>query len=50
MSTSEAIARHTLEILRSAEQRHTIYLPTHDPESINRLSSRDALTFQRGAD
>jgi len=51
VSTREAVARHTLEtILRYAEQRRTVYLPTHDPESINRLGSRDALTFQRVAD
>ena len=50
VSSSETIARRTLEtILRYAEQRRTVYLPTHDPESAGRLSGGDVLLVQRVA-
>jgi N-acyl homoserine lactone hydrolase len=44
VSPSESVALHTLQtILGYARERHTVYLPTHDPESASRLSNRDVL-------
>jgi glyoxylase-like metal-dependent hydrolase (beta-lactamase superfamily II) len=41
VSTDEASARATLDGLqRLAAERPTVYLPTHDPESADRLSNR----------
>ena len=41
VSPSESSAIHTLQtILRYAEQRPTVYLPAHDPESVSRLRNR----------
>ena len=41
VSTNGATARTTLEALkRLAAERPTVYLPTHDPESAERLSNR----------
>jgi N-acyl homoserine lactone hydrolase len=50
VSPSETVALHTLQtILRYAEERHTVYLPTHDPESADRLRRRDVLVGRQVA-
>jgi N-acyl homoserine lactone hydrolase len=41
VSADDDVARATLSAIRSlARDRPTVYLPTHDPESANRLASR----------
>jgi N-acyl homoserine lactone hydrolase len=50
VSPSGSVALHTLQtILQFAEQRPTVYLPTHDPESTSRLRNRDVLLAHQGA-
>ena len=47
VSPSESQALATLEtILRYAEGRRMVYLPTHDPESVKRLGRRDLLVVR----
>jgi N-acyl homoserine lactone hydrolase len=44
VSPSEALSKSTLQtILRYAQQRPTVYLPTHDPESATRLKNKTVL-------
>jgi N-acyl homoserine lactone hydrolase len=44
VSPSEVVALGTLQtILRYADQRRTVYLPTHDPGSTTRLMNREVL-------
>jgi glyoxylase-like metal-dependent hydrolase (beta-lactamase superfamily II) len=44
VSPNEALSRNTLQtILRYAEIRRTVYLPTHDPESAKRLRKGEVL-------
>ena len=40
VSPSESVSLRTMQtILRLAQERPTVYLPTHDPESGNRLAN-----------
>jgi N-acyl homoserine lactone hydrolase len=50
VSPSEALSRNTLQtILRYAELGPTVYLPTHDPESVTRLGDREVLVVGQPA-
>lgn len=51
VSPSEIVALSTLRaILRHAEQRRMVYLPTHDPESVGRLRRGEAVLVKAVAD
>ena len=51
VSPSEIVALNTLRaILRHAEQRRMVYLPTHDPESVGRLRRGEAVLVKAVAD
>ena len=50
VSPNEALSKSTLQtILRYAELRRTVYLPTHDADSVSRLRNKEVLVIPGAA-